>query len=279
MIRVGRCSYTSQGKIIYPSYENFTPIIIMMKSHSKYYPLSPYFLKDNKSRIMENIWQFSKCYKSVPNSIQRKSRYDNTIIWQHPSEIHLDDNDNMLPEYINWRNKGMNNKDPIRYPATFEHKSKCKFALVENNGEIGENKLNYIEARKAIYLPLYCEMVKQEKLFHDLKQRLQKGENLLIIEVDGPHQESLNYYKVKYNVDDTFIEQDSMLINDKNINIMLNDEKHAFGHGYCIGMALLEMNKNTSTSTGTTSRLESLENRVTKLELLISQLTKYLLFL
>lgn len=271
MIRVGRCLYTPQGKIIYPSYEDFTPIIIMMKSHSKYYPLSPYFLKDDKGRIMENIWQFSKCYKSVPNSIQRKSRYDNTIIWQHPSEIHLDDNDNMLPEYINWRNKGMNNKDPVRYPATFEHKSKCKFSLAEKNGVIDNNKLNYIEARKSIYLPLYCEMVKQEKMFHDLKQRLQKGENLLIIEVDGPHQESLNYYKDKYNVDDTFIDQDSMLITEQNINIMLNDEKHAFGHGYCISMALLEMNEITTTSG---DRIESLENRVNKLETLVSQLIR-----
>src|SRR4051812_35751014 len=102
MIRVGRCTYTNQGKIIYPSFEGFTPIVIMMKSHSEYYPLSPYFLKDDKERIMENIWQFSKCYKFVPKSVQRRSKYDNTIIWNHGSEVHLDDNDNILPKYIEW---------------------------------------------------------------------------------------------------------------------------------------------------------------------------------
>jgi hypothetical protein len=215
----------------------------MMKSHSEYYPLSPYFLKDDKGRIMENIWQFSKCYKVVPKSTQRKSRYDNTIIWQHGSEVHLDDNDNITNEYVAWREKGMNNKEPVRYPVTFNHRNKCKFALAENpDGTINvEKKLNYIEARKAIYLPVYCAIARKEKQFYELKERLKKGENLLIIEVDGPHQESLDYYKEKYGVDDKFIEKETMLVNGANINIMLNDDRHAFGHAMCISMALLDM--------------------------------------
>lgn len=242
MIRVGKCLYSKGGGIIYPSYENFTPIIVMMYSHSKYYPLSPYFLKDDQNRIMENIWQFSKCYKNVPKTIQRKSKYDNTIIWEHDAEVHLDDNDSYTNEYAQWRLKGMHNKDPVRYPVGFNYRSKCKFASAENpDGTINNTKLNYIEARKAIYLPVYCDLVKREKLFNQLQERLNKGENLLIIEVDGPHQESLAYYKEKYDVGDTFIEQDTMLINNQNISIMLNDDKHAFGHGYCLAMSLLHM--------------------------------------
>lgn len=238
MLRVGRCTYTPQKKIIYPSYENFTPIIIMMRSHSPFYPLSPYFLKDEKGRIMENVWQFSKCYKTIPKSVQMRSGYDRTVIWSYPADIHLDDNDNILPAYMAWREKGMNNPEPVRYPATFGHKSQCKFALAENDFN---TKLNYIEARKAIYLPLYCSLARKEKMFHDLKERLKGGENLLIIEVDGPHQESLDYYKEKYGVDDKFIEGGTMLVNQQNADIMLNDDRHAFGHGYCIAMALADL--------------------------------------
>ena len=73
-----------------------------------------------------------------------------------------------------------------------------------------------------------------------LKNRLINGENLLIIEVDGPHQESLDYYKEKYEVGDDFIQKNTMLANDENINIMLNDTKHPFGHGYCLAMTLLD---------------------------------------
>ena len=101
------------------------------------------------------------------------------------------------------------------------------------------DRLNYIEGRKGIYLPVYCQLAKEQPLFKALQQKLANGENLLIIEVDGPHQESLEYYKNKYGVDDTFIQNKTMLVNSENIKIMLNDEKYPFGHGYCLAMALL----------------------------------------
>ena len=63
----------------------------------------------------------------------------------------------------------------------------------------------------------------------------------MIVEIDGPKSQSIEYYKNKYGVDDTFIQNDTILVNDYNINIMLNDEKHPFGHGYCLAMALNNM--------------------------------------
>lgn len=233
MIRVGRCYY-EDNKMLYPSYEGFTSIVVMMKTHSKWYPLSPYFLKDDNGCILENIWQFSKCYEIVPKTCERKSRFDNTIVWEHPLETHIDKNGNITDDYWKWREKGINNLEPIRYPVGFKHRHKCKFALT-NDG----TKLNYIEARKKIYLHLYGDFVRSEKQYDELSDRLDKGEKLLIIEIDGPHQESLSYYKDVYGVNDDFIEQNTMLVNDENIKIMLNDEKHPFGHGYCLAMALL----------------------------------------
>lgn len=246
-IRVGRCKYTG-GNRKDPSFPNFTRIVVMMKSHSEWASLSPYELKDDKGRIMENIWQFAKVYPKVPKSTQKYSRYNPTVIWNHPAETHLSDfnpktkSGEITDEYRVWREKGMNTKYAIRYPVGYNHRHKCVYALAENeDGSLNtDEKLNYIESRKRIYLPVYCDLVKKCEKFRELRERLENGENILIAEVDGPHQESLEYYKEKYGVGDDFIEKDTMIVNEENIQIMLNDDKHPFGHGYCLAMALLD---------------------------------------
>lgn len=100
--------------------------------------------------------------------------------------------------------------------------------------------LDYIEARKQIYVPVYCSAARKTKAFASLKSRLEHGENLLILEIDGPHYESLNYYKAKYGVGDDFIAPnnttDAILVN---LKLLLNDSKHPFGHGYCLAAELL----------------------------------------
>lgn len=240
MIRIGRCTYDRQGKRTDPSYPGFTPIIILMKGHNKWGSLGPYELKDDNGIILENYWQGAKCYAFVPETIQRYSRWDSRIIWQHSSEIHYDqDRDQILPAYWTWRNKLMHNLFAVRYPVGFNHRHKCLFAIKDN--DVIHRKLDYIQARKEIYVQKYCELVRQQQKFKELEQRLDRGENLLIIEVDGPHQQSLNYYRDNYNVNDDFIEQNTMLALDENLHIMLNDDKHPFGHGYCLAIALLEL--------------------------------------
>jgi len=129
----------------------------------------------------------------------------------------------------------MNNKYAVRYPVGFKNRSSVLYALKKNSNK----QLDYVSARKQIYIPVYCTLVKKEKLFKKLQNKLNNGKNLLIIEVDGPHSESLDYYKKEYNVDDNFIKNDTMLVNKVNINIMLNDTKHPFGHGYCLALVLL----------------------------------------
>jgi hypothetical protein len=82
--------------------------------------------------------------------------------------------------------------------------------------------------------------VRKYDLFRELVVRLQNGENLMIVEVDGPHEESLGYYKSLYGVGNDFIEDNSMEATPANIEIMLNDAKHPFGHGYCLAASLLK---------------------------------------
>ena len=249
MIRVGRCKYDSKGSVSYPSYPGFVNIVVMMRSHSNYHPLSPYELKNSQGQILENIWQFSKIYAKVPKSVQKYSRWDQTVIWDYPAETHFipdpeDPEDfsrgQILDSYLVWRKKGMNAKYPIRYPVGFSNRHKCLFSMANMADGTLSEPLDYIEGRKQIYVPLYLDMVSKQSVFADLKKMLQNGTNLLIIEVDGPHQESMDYYKEKYGVADDFIKSDSMLATADNLLIMLNDPKHPFGHGYCLAMALLD---------------------------------------
>ncbi len=235
MIRVGRRKYKGSSYED-PSYPNFLPIICMTAS-TEYGSLSPYSLTDEKGRFLENIWQFAKLYDYVPSSTQTYSRYDKTVIWSHPEEKHIN-NDVPTQEYWIWREKGMTNPYPVRYPVGYTHRSQCKCSLFD----IGDNfyvELDYIEARKKIYLPEYEKAVVKEEKFTKLLKLLQQGKNLLIIEVDGPHQESVSYYKEKYGVSDNFINRDSVLATEHNLEILLNDPKHPFGHGYCLAWALL----------------------------------------
>ena len=232
MIRVGRI-LNSNDRI---ELDGFVPIVVMTKS-SKYGSLSPYELKID-GMIIENIWQFSKIYEEIPASKQPYSRYVSTVIWNHPAEKHFV-NGKITQEYLHWRTKGFNNKYAVRYPVGYNHRHKCIGSIIDPYIET-PILLNYIDTRKKIYLPYYVHAVRQQPQFQELKQMLSNNINILIMEVDGPHQESLSYYQEKYKVDDNFINKGTMLATKENLEIMLNDDKHPFGHGYCLAKALLD---------------------------------------
>lgn len=82
-------------------------------------------------------------------------------------------------------------------------------------------------------------MVIQQPKFHQLKKWLNQGQNLLIIEPDGPHFESNGYYLEKYGYKDLIDSDGTLLLTQEIFDLMLNDPKHAFGHGYCLAGILL----------------------------------------
>jgi hypothetical protein len=249
-VRVGRIVKNKN-----PSFENFKPIIVMTPS-SAYGDIGPYCLKSKEGYLMENIWQFSKVYPKVPKTTQVYSRWNNMIIWDWPEEIHISfrpkdekiflselnlETEEVNEKYWHWRNEGIKAKYAIRYPVGRENMNTCIYAL----NKISENppkykKLDYIEARKKIYVKVYKDLVQNHPTFLKLKEWLNKGINLLIIEIDGPHEESLEYYKNKYGVSDNFIQNDTILATKNNLDIMLNDDKHSYGHGYVLASALLD---------------------------------------
>lgn len=219
-------------------------------------------------RIMENIWQFSKVYKKTRESKQTYSRWDKTVIWSYPSTTHLREDIKeslvlsslktfpMLEKGLNtpirfngktyyttcdywkWRELGMFNKYFVRYPNTMYGKSDVVCSLFYDDTREEYQVLDYIEARKKIYAPVYCSLVKKQPKFKELQEKLSRGENLLIIEVDGPHDDN-KYYKGKYGINN-FVQNGTIKINKSNIKILLNDSKYCFGHGYCLACALLD---------------------------------------
>lgn len=236
-IRVGRVHYVGSKQVV-PSYDGYSPVIVLTKS-SPYGSIGPYELRNEKDQIMENIWQFSKIYPWVPKVEIPYTRWNRKIVWQWPAEQHIDlVTGQPTQAYWNWRYHGMNNNMPVRYPVGMKHRHTCVGAYATDSP--GSARLDYIEARKLIYEPTYSELARQQRQYAELLDRLESGEHLLICETDGPHQESLPYYQTQYGVASDFIEQHTMLATPENLQIMLNDSTHAYGHGYCLANALLQ---------------------------------------
>jgi hypothetical protein len=242
-VRVGRRVYAKNGTFVDPKVENYSTVLCLTKS-SPFGAISPYGLCDEQGRNMENIWQFSKVYPRVEATTCCYSRYDKRVIWSHPAEVHVDKNNRLLPAYFEWRRKGMAAKDAIRYPVGFHGRHNCVGAVV-SDVSVGQHEeehkfLDYVESRRQIYLVVYTRLLLKHLMFRKLRQRCLAGENLLIVEVDGPHQETMDYYKERYNVGDDFIVGNTVDVNKESMRILLNDTKHPFGHGYCLAMALLD---------------------------------------
>lgn len=142
----------------------------------------------------------------------------------------------------------MDNKSPVRYPVGHDmrHSSSCighywidsvhqvdpSSIPPHDVGPISTSLLNYVQARHHIYLRLYYKLVIDKPQFIELCAMYMSGQNILINEVDGPHQEDLEYYMRTYGVTEDFIQQDTILATKENLTIMAKDTKNAFGSPY-----------------------------------------------
>jgi hypothetical protein len=202
-------------------------------------PLSPYLLKDEEGRILENVWQFSKFYAHVSKQRIPLSKYHkDTIVWEHPEEEHANIDTKrdglVIPNdaYWAWREKGMRNKYAVRYPNGFEGRKQCICSIRVIDGQ--HIRLGYIEGRKQIYCAEYARLAPRTDAFKKLKTLLDNGTNLQIIEVDGPDP-SLTFPPY----DQISKDNPGLLITEETIRMLVNDERKPFGHGYVIAALLL----------------------------------------
>lgn len=133
---------------------------INVTSHStdKFRALSPFLLGPVElygnyiSKNMENGWQFCKVYSE-----------------------HADALGNPTARYFSWSRAGWSSERAFRYPMGKGTKPLYSYW----NGR----KLDYIAARKEIYIPLYSKAAAKTKEFKEL-QELYKKEDLLIVDFD-----------------------------------------------------------------------------------------------
>ncbi len=149
--------------LITVSYKDVVPgdyevINVTSRGINKWKEFSPFMVRpfyyDNiLVQNIENFWQFSKVY-----------------------EEHIDSNDEIKPEWFEWRLNGWKSKYAYRYPMGKGRKPKFLYW----NGD----RLTYIEARKKVYFPYYAYSIKDLQIFKDLQTKYLNNEKLAILDFD-----------------------------------------------------------------------------------------------
>ena len=104
----------------------------------------------------------------------------------------------------------------IRFPVGKKNVGKCRYSWWKVDGEF--KPLDYIPARKAIYIPLYAKAVVKTEAYRRLVELRDSGKNLMLIDFDG-----YNIHHPRYN----FTYNDAISCN------LLK-----MGHGFVLAMLL-----------------------------------------
>ena len=171
---------------------------VMRRGVSPFY-LGPVECYDGlMSETFERAWQCAKVYPWMANANG------------DPGEGYFAWRDMM------WAKKGFEHKIDIRFPVGKGNARKCLYAWWKVDGAF--EKLGYIAARKAIYMPLYAKAVVKTEAYRRLVELRDSGKNLMLIDFDG-----YNIHHPKYN-------------------FTYNDAIHCpllkMGHGFVLAMLL-----------------------------------------
>lgn len=256
-IRVGTRKYNPDGSYSDPKYKDYIPCVCLTAS-TTYGSLGPYVVRvveegDEKGALIENVWHSFKVLPTIPAVKSFVSRYDKTTAWEYGSCNHIKEGSSTVDmvSWLLWHDKLSHNAYPVRYPFSYSPEIRSTTRGVidpdvvqtyrkNNNVQVfSDSLLGVAEGRKKVYFRYYIPAVKLQPKWHKLNAMLQSGENLLLIDVDGPRQESLDYYKRVYGVGDDFIESNSQMISGEVLKIMVNDIKHSCGHTYGLAASLL----------------------------------------
>lgn len=133
-------------------------------SRGSFKDLSPFFLgpytwndpiSGNLScRRFENLWQYSKVYP-----------------------VHTDPDGSPNPAYYYWRKTGFNKDRAVRYPMG----KGTKPAYLFWKGR----KLDYIESRKQVYIPIYADLVRATESYAKMYNWFIQGHDLVLRDFDG----------------------------------------------------------------------------------------------
>lgn len=231
------------------SLDTYETINVLKWNNSKWKNLCPYLLKTDGNELchnsggilFENFYQGCKVYDTVYENEVYPSRFhinkSNYLWWKY--EPVTSSGDKILQDglinyelYYRWRNSLWECKNPIRYPNKIHRRKNTQFVLCADN-KGNESRLDYISSRKEIYVKEYIRLIKKLPEYEILLNKLKKGKNIMICEVDVPAKNKKGNYG-KDCSDDNIC---NMTI--KKLELLLNDTSEAFGHGLCLAYALL----------------------------------------
>lgn len=221
----------------HPEYKTIT----CTTQSSPWSALSPYIARRANGEIMENSWQFRKIYRHISKRIEYYSRWDKTIVWQWHEDTHLDSNNIPTDSYWTWRDIGLNNPYPVRYPGGVKNRHNC-FGFIDDEGII----YDYKSSRKQ-YLEMYVEAINTnigvDSKGRSSSQRLDdlllvySTNNILICEPDGPRMDKDHYDSIGVELDGN----GTILATKENLTALYNDVKYPFGHGYCLAWYIINL--------------------------------------
>lgn len=146
--------------------------------------LGPCDLHDGRtSQTHENAWQYAKVY-----------------------QIHTDENGEPTPEYWKWAEAGWANPKAVRYPMG--RGAIPLYSLWKGH------KLGYVEARKAIYAPLFRTAVENTDAYKALRELYNTEELIVLRDYDG------------YDYSNT------------TLTAVLNNPRRKMGHSFVLAMML-----------------------------------------
>jgi hypothetical protein len=249
MIATQRIKSTSIKPTPYKDYE---AINVLKWSNSRWKSLCPYYLKTDGNEecvnpggiLFENFYQGLKVYPMITSTVVyaswRHTGNPKYLRWKYETVnttgdylINPSDGSFNKDLYLRWRTSLWSCPNPIRYPNNIHKRGQTKFSLcIDSNGN--ETKMDYITARKKMYVREYIRLVKQLPEYASLLSKLKAGKNIMLCELDVPATGKKGLYG-KDVIDDVIC----TTLTIEKLEAMMNDGSEAFGHGLCLAYALL----------------------------------------
>lgn len=219
-LRVGQ---TRRGTT-YPQAPGYTTIPAWSRGNGEYKELSPFYLgpiaEENSptANNFENFWQYSKVYASDISSTGT-----------------------LLASWYTWQQEGFQQKSANRHPRPGQ---KPLYLLYQGQ------KHDLLSARRNVYLLFYQRLARATPVYKKLLARLKNGENLLLIEPDGPNR---LLFPAGLPVTRDRLEKLLVVTTQGELHTLLGIDPppdpqryFPFGHGYALALALLQDLETTS---------------------------------
>lgn len=150
--------------------------------------------------------QWRKSRLAFPSLVVRPqkqtiSKWTKAPAWQWKGEKHYNKQTNeLLPTWHAWHKAGTYFRHAVRYSNGFHGRKDCLFVLSPAAAKAAAttsatttkqilsecDKLTIPHGRYHVYFKTYAALVRADPFYQTLEERLARGENLQICEVDGP---------------------------------------------------------------------------------------------